>query len=116
MADVIRSSMMQLLLQAPVILVYVVGVVLALVFRSRAPKAYTVLLIGLLGLLALDVIHPFVFTYVTHTVMASDADHAVIGRIHAVVGVSLRFLYAVGLGLLIAATFLQRKAVPPTKS
>jgi hypothetical protein len=103
---------MQLVAQTPVLLVYLVGIVLALVFRARAALASTLALAGLALLLTVSIVQPFVFQLVLRSQIDAGSQGADIGRVIGFLGVVGSLLHAAGLGLLIAAVFAPRASAP----
>ncbi|BET68026.1 hypothetical protein ASA1KI_29440 [Opitutales bacterium ASA1] len=108
MSEILGPSLMQLVAQAPVLLVYLVGIVLAEVLRARAPLASTLALVGSGLLLVISMLQPFVFQYVLRSRLDAGSSSDEITRVLGFFGVIAGFAHAAGLGLLVAAVFAQR--------
>jgi hypothetical protein len=107
MSNIILSSFVQLLSQGPTILVYIIGLVLAVVMRPQAPVAFTLAMCGFLLLLVIGLAHPFAVQYI---ILSNDGSSSVrLGQVFAVVGFITSVLHAAGLGLLTAGLFTQRR-------
>jgi hypothetical protein len=107
MRDVVATSMMQWITQGPVTLVYIVGLILSILMRRRAPLACTLAMCGLLLLLVLTLIQPLVMQHIINSQSNSGSGQSV--NMFAIVGVVSVSLHAIGLGLLTAGVFVQRR-------
>jgi hypothetical protein len=92
----------QLAAQAPVLLVYAVGIVLALAFWSRCPGPCRLTLIGSILLLVTAVLQSCLFSFL---VFSDQESGWVLGASGLVWGI----LRACGFSLLLAAVFLGRR-------
>lgn len=98
----------QLLFQAPMLLVYLVGFVLAMVYlkKARVPAILTMLATGALLLVA--VATAAAQSYLIGSQMAAGGSAAQIGRWMAIMGISASVIRAVAMALLVAAVFTGR--------
>ena len=115
MNNMIVLSLYHLLAQSPVLLVYLIGLILALVFWRRCPTPSLLVLVATVLLLLVTVTHPFVIQYLVQasTEMGWTIEKA--AWMSSVVGLTSSCLHAAALGLLVAAVFLQRR-VPSSAS
>jgi hypothetical protein len=103
--------MSQLGYQAPALLVYLVAFVLALVFMGRAPTPSVLTMIGV-GVLVIATVGVAVAqAWLLDNRQANDRDPAEFARLMGVVGMAGSCVRAIGLGLLVAAIFVGRRAV-----
>jgi xanthosine utilization system XapX-like protein len=109
MKDIIIPALMQLLWQAPVLIVYLIGLILALIFLSRCPTPSVLVLVAIVVLLLMTGIHPFVTQYFFHASNKMGWSHEKLSWILSAIGLTSSFFHAAALGLLIAAAFLQRR-------
>jgi len=97
----------------PVLLVYLVALVLALVFMRRAALASTLTLAGVAILAVSSIAVSVIQMLLIHS--RHDGGHSVahLGRMLTVVGVAGSCLHAVGRSLLVAAIFVGRRPPSP---
>jgi len=107
MKAILYPSLMQLLIHAPAVLVYLVGGVLALICWRRCPLRSILSLSGCAFLLVLTVVQPFINNYILHARAEFGWSAQRIGHEFAIVGVAMSFAFAVGLALLVAAAFVR---------
>ncbi len=113
MNDVLVSSLMQLLGQTPVLLVYLLGPILALVFWRRCPVSSLLTLVASVLLLLLAVIQAFATQYlIIRARVELGWSSEEMSRVLSAVALVGNVLRALGLGLLLAAVFLGRRAAP----
>jgi len=93
----------------PIMLVYLVGLVLALVFWRRCPVSCVLTLIATLLLLGLIVTSTFVYQYLFHARAEMDWPPERIELMYSVIRFVSSLLHALGIGLLLAAVFAGRK-------
>lgn len=108
MDSMVTSVLAQLVVQTPVLGMYVVGLILALIFWPRCPLAGALAAGGLGLLLLVTVGFALAQIYLFHRTSDSNwsiNDHA--WRL-TVLGLASSVLRAVGLGLLVAAVFVGR--------
>jgi len=110
MRDIILPSLSNLLVQTPVLLVYLIATVLALMFWRRSPSTGILVLLGAGLLLFVGVLWPFAFQYAI--VMRGELgwEHENLGVALQVLGLISSLARAVGVGLLVAAAFVGRRA------
>jgi hypothetical protein len=101
--------LMQLLGQSPTLLVYIAGVILALLFWQRCPPACALTAAGM-GLMLLVSVGATVFqTHLLHSRFGNnDWSAAEFGRIMTIITITGTTLRAFGLGLVLAAVFVGR--------
>src|SRR5262249_38409748 len=102
------AFLMQLAAQAPLLLAYLVGFTLALVFRSRYPGPALLTLIATIMLFVTSIAQSFLFLYITRAQVELGWDHLQIGwmfSLSAMVGCGVG---AAAFGLLLAAVFRGR--------
>lgn len=112
MDSMVTSILAQLVVQTPVLGVYVVGLILALIFWRRCPLAGALAAGGLGLLLLVTVGFSLAQIYLLHRTNDSNwsiNDHA--WRM-SVLSLASSLLRAVGLGLLVAAVFVGRARHP----
>jgi hypothetical protein len=109
MSDMIVPSLMLSLGQSPVLLVYLVGMILALVFWRRYPGPSLLTLIATVLLLSLTVTQIFVTQYLFYMRADKGWGHEKLAWLLSAVGLTSSILRAAGLGLLLAAVFLGRR-------
>ncbi|MBN1589717.1 MAG: hypothetical protein JW888_09400 [Pirellulales bacterium] len=95
----------QLLSHSPMLLVYLLGIVLALAFMRRCPGPSVLTLIAMVLLLATTIGMMSLQMFIIHRARDIDLSIAHIMSIVAVVGVVIR---AIAMGLLLAAVFSGR--------
>ena len=98
MSDTIVPSLMELLGLSPVLLMYLVGMILALVFWRRYPRPCLFMLLANVLLFVVTVTHFFVIQYL----LAARAPSYMLDA----VGLAGNLLGAIGHGLLLAAVLL----------
>jgi hypothetical protein len=108
MSDMIVPSLMLLLGQSPVLFVYVLGLILALVFWKRYPGPCLFLLIATVLLLVVSVTQTFATQYLIHARAEKGWKDNELGLMLSTVGLAGGVLRAVGFGFLLAAVFLGR--------
>jgi hypothetical protein len=91
---------------APLLFVYLTGIILAFVWWRRAPRAAVLALAGLGVLLIATVLSPLTAVYAMNARGSTPA--ASVGQTVAVMGVAFALIRAVGTGLLVAAVFAGR--------
>ena len=107
-SSVIPTLMTQMASQSPVLIVYVLGIVLALIFWRRCPTSCVFTLIAMAILLLTTVAQTFLNIYVVQLRASQGWTSAQVGTfftINALVGGVLR---AAAMGLLLAAVFMGR--------
>jgi hypothetical protein len=103
------AFLMQLVAQAPLLLAYLVGFILALALRSRYPGPALLTLIATALLLVISVAQPFVFLYIISARAEWDLDHkheAWMLSVSTIIGSTIR---AASFVLLLAAVFSGRR-------
>lgn len=99
----------QLVMSAPMLLVYVGGMVLAALWWRRAPRAAAFAMTGLVLMLFVTIGSTAVHAYfVTNRAAATSATF---GMTLSVIGLASGILRAVGMGLVVAAVFAGRPRV-----
>jgi hypothetical protein len=109
MDDLLIPYLSQLASQSPVLLVYLVAIILALVFWRRwpGPCAFTLASMGLLVLMAL--VQPFVFLYLSRAPLELGWPHGRVGWLMSATALTGSLIRATAFGLLLAAVFIGRK-------
>jgi hypothetical protein len=102
------SGLVQLLGVAPSLLVYLVGLILALVYRRRYPTPSLLVMIATALLLILGVVHSFVVQYIVYASIENNWTSTRYGWTLFPVGLAANVLHAVGFGLILAAAFVSR--------
>jgi len=100
------QMMAALTVQAPVLLVYLGGIVFSIVFWRRAPKAAMLAMVGSAVLLAAALALPPIQAWILNN--RGSAGISSTGQTMAAVGFAFNVLRAVGIGLLIGAVFVGR--------
>lgn len=109
MSDTIVPSLMQLAGQSPVLLVYLVGLILALAFWRRHPGSCLLTLIATSLLLGVAVTQTFVTQCLVRAIAEMDWPHEKLGWVLSAFALTCSLLRAIGLGCLLAAVFLGRR-------
>jgi len=109
MQDIVIPSLMQLLVHAPVLLVYMTGIVLAFVCWRRCPTPSMLALIACVLLLGMSLLQPFVSSYLMHAHREAGWSSQKLATLFSGVNIVTSLVYAVGLALLVTATFIHRK-------
>ena len=109
MSEMIVPSLTQLAWQSPVLLVYLVGMILALACWRRYPGPCSLVLIATALLLFLTVLQTFLTQYLFHVRTDWGWDNQKLSWILSAIGLACSFLRALGLSLLLAAVFLGRR-------
>jgi hypothetical protein len=115
MSEIIVSSLRQLAWHSPELLVYLVGIVLALVFRRRYPGPCLFMLVATVLLLVVTITQILGTQYLWRAKDELDWDYSKLGRILSSVSLSANSLRAIGLGLLLAAVLFRRRPGVPTQ-
>ncbi|MBL8794207.1 MAG: hypothetical protein JNM56_09895 [Planctomycetia bacterium] len=110
MPEVLFPALSQLATQLPLFLVYAAGMVFALVFWRRGPIACLLTLLACAVLFLLAIVQTFATQYLLRTRLDLEGDTVRIGTMMTAIGVIAGFLRAVGIGMLIAAVFVGRRA------
>ena len=113
MNDIIIPSLAQLLVQSPVLLVYVAGLILALVFWQRCPTSCLLVLLATALLLLVSVAYPFVIQYFIKARTEMGWTHEKLGWVTSAAALTTSCCRAVAMGLLFAAVFLHRGVSKP---
>src|SRR5262249_18712348 len=108
MGDIVITALMQLLGQSPVLVVYLVGMILALVFWRRYPGPCLLVLLATGFLLVVTVAQTFVAQYLMRARADLDWNHEQLGWMLSVIALTGSILRAIGFGLLLVAVFLGR--------
>lgn len=109
MNNIIVPSLTQLLAQSPVLLVYLSGLILSLVFWRRCPTPCLFVLVATVLLLLVTVTQPFMTQYFIQARSEMGWTHEKLGWMFSAVALTSSCLRAVALGLLLAAVFVQRR-------
>src|SRR5262245_41631170 len=103
------SYLLQLASQAPILLTYLVGAILALVFWGRYPGPALLTLLACLLLLILSLAHSFVTFWLIHSHDMREADR---GTMFAILAITSNVLRALGFAMLLTAVFVGRSRRP----
>jgi len=109
MREIFVGAFTQLLTTSPVLLVYVIGAVMAIVNLQRYPGAARLTLAGCVLLFVIAVAQAFAFQYVIFERAQLGWTAANVGVVFTVLGVITSLMHAAGLGLLLAAAFAGRR-------
>ena len=99
----------QLLGQAPILLAYLAGVILALVFWRRCPGPAKLTFIAMLLLLITSLVHSFLFSYFLQVRVELGWSHEQVGLIMSAIGLLASLIRVTALALLLTAVFIGRK-------
>jgi uncharacterized membrane protein len=105
---VVAQGLANLAILSPVLLAYIAGFVLSLVFWRRSPRACLLALLGTTEMFLTAVVLTFVWPYVSLLGSRSGWSGEEFSRAFAVLGVIQSCLYAGGLVLLLLAVFAGR--------
>ncbi|MEW6130642.1 MAG: hypothetical protein AB1757_26665 [Acidobacteriota bacterium] len=109
MDKIILPSITQLAGQLPILLAYLIGMILAMVFWRRYRAACRLTLIATSLLLLTSIIFPFIFQYLNYVRVERGWDYSKMSLILFMVNLLSSLLRAAGIGLLLAAVFVQRR-------
>jgi hypothetical protein len=109
MNNIIIPCLTQLLAQSPVLLVYLIGLILALVFWQRCPIPSLLVLVASVLLLLVAVTQTCVTQYLIQARTEMGWTHEKLGWVFSAVGLTGSCLRAAALGLFLAAVFIQRR-------
>ncbi len=112
MNPMLTSYLTQLAVQSPVLIVYVIGLVLAIVFWARYPGPAVLTFVALALLLVITLAFPLVQMYVVRVRAESTWSMQKYGTVMSVVGVVSSILRAAAGGLLLSAVFMGRGRSP----
>jgi hypothetical protein len=104
----LEQSLSQLLGQSPILLVYLIGFLLALIFWKRSKTASICTLIGTFLLLSIDVVSALLNTYLASHAVEYGWSRFEFGRIMAAVNIVANIGRAVGFVLVLIAVFTGR--------
>src|SRR5262249_5252904 len=99
----------QLVGQAPMLLAYVVGGILALVFWRRCPLPAKLTLLGLMLLLITALVQSFLISYFIQAQVNLDWSHQTVGLLMSVTGLVGSLIRAAAFSLILIAVFIGRK-------
>jgi hypothetical protein len=109
MSHNIMPYLTQLMSASPLLLVYFVGLILALVFWRRCPTPSLLVVIGSVLLSLVTVTYICVYQYLLQSRVELGWTHEKLGWALTITSLSSSCLRAAGVGLLLAAVFLQRR-------
>jgi hypothetical protein len=109
MTSIMSNVLAQLVSQAPLLLVYVVGMVVALSYRPRYGGPATMTLIATAALLAVSVGQAVLVQYVIQA-NANSMGSPGLGGMLSIVAIASSLIRAAATGLIIAAVFTGRGA------
>lgn len=107
--EMLVATLSSLLVQLPIILVWIVGLVLALIYRQRHPKVSALAFISILGLFIMLVISTYTSVWLSLGLHSQGISPSQIGITLAVRGIVTSLISTVFWALLIAAIFIGRK-------
>ena len=102
-----------LLVQAPQLLVYIVGFVLSMVFWSRHPKVSGLTLVAMILLLLTSVVSAGVYVWLPRYFIEQHYARSGEAAVYAAVNMVISVVRALGLGLCLAAVFSMRSGGQP---
>lgn len=103
--EMLASTFMVYLVQSPVILVWLIGLVLSLVYWRRHPTVSLVAIIAIMGFLVISLISTYVSTWLPMTLRERGWSIGQIGIALTARGIISSLVSAVLWGLLLAAIF-----------
>ena len=109
MAAIIIAILRQLLAQSPLLLVYLIAIVLALVFWRRSPTPSVLVFLGAVLLLVITVAHASAFQYLVGIRPPWVGDSRRLGRVLTTLNLLSTLIQACGLALVVAAAFVGRR-------
>jgi len=101
----LNATLDQLVIQSPVLVVYIVGLVFSLMCLRRYPKPALLTLIAMALLLCISIVSPFANYYL---VMVHTSNGASLRWLFSGFHFTLSLFHALGLGLLLTAAFVGR--------
>jgi hypothetical protein len=114
--EVVQFSLQQLLTQLPVLLAYVIGMVLALIFLRRCTGASVLTLVGAGVSIAVLVIQTFLVQYLILNRLELGTDMRGFNQMMVAINVAANIFRALAIGLFLAAIFVGRKKNVPSLS
>jgi hypothetical protein len=99
----------QLPVQAPTLLAYVVGMVLALVFWRRCPRPAKFTFLAMMLLLITALVHSLLLSFFMQGREDLGWSHETLGLILLITGLIASLIRAAAFGLILAAVFMGRK-------
>jgi hypothetical protein len=102
----------QLLSQGPMLLAYLVGAILALVFWRRCPSPARLTLIATLLLLVVSLVQSFLVSFFVQARVDQGWSYEQVGLIMAVLGLVASLIRVTAFALLLTAVFMGRKVTP----
>jgi hypothetical protein len=109
MSNNIMPYLTQLISASPLLLVYFVGLILALVFWRRCPTPSLLVVIASVLLLLVTVTNICVYQYLLQSRVELGWTHEKLGWALTIVSLTSSSFRAAGMGLILAAVFLQRR-------
>ena len=108
----IASVLAQLVGQSPLLLVYAVGIVVALAYwpRYRGPSSLTLIATG--SMLAIAILQAFLLQYFIQARTEQGWDSAKVSSFIGGLSFASNLIRAAAMGLLLAAVFMGRPAAP----
>jgi hypothetical protein len=114
--EILDNAMRQLAVQSPVLLLYVVGLVLALVFWKRSPTASICTVIGLILMLATGVVMVFLQNYFLQARLSQHWSTFDVNRAMGISNIVANLVRAIGLILILVAIFVKRASAEPPRA
>jgi hypothetical protein len=112
MDNMFHTVLMQLATRLPTLLVYAVGLVLAISFWSRYPKPCLLLFLSMCTALFAVITSTFLFVYLPRAMNDFGLDHQQLVHYFWVVGVTSNIVHAGAVVLLLTAVFAGRNQLP----
>lgn len=113
--SILGPFLTQLLGQAPVLLVYVIGIVIAMVNWSRYPKPALLTFLSMALFLITSVLQSFTFVSIVHARTDFAWSASTMAAVLSVNGLMGSLFRAVAFGFLLAAVFVSRSQATPTR-
>jgi hypothetical protein len=110
MTNIISNVLAQLVGQVPLLLVYVVGMVVALTYWQRYSRPAMMTFIATGALLAVSIGQAFLVQYVIQSNTGSGMGSAGLGGLLSVIAIISSLVRAAATGLILAAVFTGRSA------
>lgn len=108
-----RAVVQKLLVQSPLLLVYIVGAVLSLVFWRRHPKVSGLTLVAMILLIFTSVVSAGINVWLPRYFFQQHYSRSSESAVYAVVNTAIGVVRAMGIGLLLAAVFSMRSGGQP---
>lgn len=110
MNNVVTASLLQVLFQAPILIAYIAGFVLALAFWRRCPTSCLLVLIAVLLSFLVTVANPFVTQYILTSRIQMGWSYERLNSMFSVASFASSLIHAAAVALFLAAIFIDRRS------